>query len=67
MKKLSRIVVDSEKLSEEFQKLGKHISNVKSSYDESEKRVSLMTDRVKNVVELGKEEDEVAIPENSTL
>lgn len=57
MKKLSRVVVDSEKLSDEFQKLGKHISNVKSSYDESERRVSLMTDRVKSVVELGVEED----------
>lgn len=57
MKRLDRIRVDAGKLSEEFQKLGKHISNAKSAYDDSEKRVSLMVDRVKNVIEIGESEN----------
>jgi len=59
MKKLDRIVVDGGKLGDEFQKLGKHISNAKSAYDDSEKRLSLMVDRVKNVIEIGMPEEEV--------
>ncbi|MEK7124951.1 MAG: DNA recombination protein RmuC [Patescibacteria group bacterium] len=53
LKKLERVVADSGKLSEDFRKLGNHLSNAKSSYDESEKRLGLMVDRVKNVVEIG--------------
>jgi DNA recombination protein RmuC len=59
MKKLDRIVVDGGKLDDEFQKLGKHIANAKSAYDDSEKRLSLMVDRVKNVIEIGSPEDEI--------
>lgn len=53
IKRLERIATDGGKLGEDFQRLGKHISNTKSAYDESEKRLSLMVDRVKNVIELG--------------
>lgn len=53
IKKLERVVADSGKLADDFRKLGNHISNAKSSYDESEKRLALMVDRVKNVVEIG--------------
>ena len=53
MKRLERIYTDSNKLAEDFQRLGKHIENTKSAYDSSEKRLSLMADRVKNVVEIG--------------
>ena len=57
MKRLERIYTDSNKLAEDFQRLGKHIDNTKSAYDSSEKRLSLMADRVKNVVEIGEKED----------
>jgi DNA recombination protein RmuC len=57
MKRLERIATDGGKLADDFQRLGKHISNTKSAYDESEKRLSLMVDRVKTVMELGEEED----------
>ena len=53
IQRLSRIATDGEKLGEGFRKLGKHISDSKSAYDDSEKRLSLMVDRVKNVVEMG--------------
>lgn len=59
MKRLDRIVVDGSKLSENFRRLGKHISDAKSSYDDSEKRLDLMVDRVKNVIEIGEPEEEV--------
>jgi len=57
IKKLERVVADSGKLADDFRKLGNHISNAKSSYEDSEKRLSLMVDRVKNVVEIGDGED----------
>lgn len=56
MKRLERISTDGSKLAEDFQRLGKHIENTKSAYDSSEKRLSLMVDRVKTVMELGEEE-----------
>ncbi|MEK7076167.1 MAG: DNA recombination protein RmuC [Patescibacteria group bacterium] len=57
MKRLERIATDGGKLADDFQKLGKHIENTKSAYDSSEKRLSLMVDRVKNVVELRAADD----------
>lgn len=55
MKRLDRIVTDGGKLAEDFQRLGKHIDNAKSAYDSSEKRLDLMVDRVKTVMEIGEE------------
>ncbi|MBX4190140.1 DNA recombination protein RmuC [Candidatus Parcubacteria bacterium] len=57
MKRLERISTDGGKLAEDFGKLGKHIDNVKSAYDSSEKRLSLMVDRVKNVIEIDSKEE----------
>lgn len=64
IKKLERVVADSSKLADDFRKLGGHLSNAKSAYDESEKRLSLMVDRVKNVVEIGdgSENDKIEAP-----
>src|SRR3989344_2594280 len=56
MKRLERIATDGIKLGEGFERLGKHISNTKSAYDDSEKRLSLMVDRVKNVIEIGQQD-----------
>lgn len=53
IKKLEMVVADSAKLSDNFRKLGNHLSNAKSSYDDTEKRLSLMVDRVQKVVEIG--------------
>ena len=61
MKKLDRIVTDGGKLADDFSKLGKHIDNVKSAYDSSEKRLDLMVDRVKTVMELGENEEPAKI------
>lgn len=61
IKKLERVVTDSSKLADDFRKLGSHISNAKSSYDDTEKRLSLMVDRVQRVVEIGSPENSVEI------
>lgn len=58
IKKLERVVTDSSKLADDFRKLGSHLSNARSAYDDSEKRLSLMVDRVKNVVAIGEEEQD---------
>lgn len=56
IKRLERLRTDGEKLDEEFRVLGKHISNASGAYGSTEKRLSLMVDRVKNVVEIGESE-----------
>lgn len=57
MKRLDRIVTDGGKLTEDFRVLGKHLGNASGAYGEAEKRLGLMVDRVKNVIELGEKED----------
>ncbi len=57
IKRLGRIVTDSSKLSDSFSKLGKHLTNAQSSFEDSEKRLSLMTDRINTVVEIGEQEE----------
>lgn len=58
MKRLERIATDGHKLGEDFRRLGKHISDAHSSYEDSEKRLALLTDRVENVIEIGEKEGE---------
>jgi len=53
IKRLERITVDANKLSEDFRVLGKHIDNAQGTYGSTEKRLDLMIDRVKNIVEIG--------------
>ncbi len=59
MKKLDRVITDSVKLEEDFGKLGKHMKDAQSAFDNSEKRLGLMTDRVQKVMEIENEEEEV--------
>lgn len=56
MKRLERIATDGRKLGDDFRRLGKHLSDARGSYDDSEKRLGLMIDRVENVIELGEGE-----------
>jgi len=57
MKRLERIAIDGRKLDEDFKKLGKHLSDARGSYDDSEKRLGLLVDRVGNVLEIGNGEE----------
>lgn len=59
MQRLSRIAVDGRKLGDDFRKLGKHLSDARGSYDDTDKRLGLMLDRVENVVEIGEKEVKV--------
>lgn len=49
LKRLDGIQRDAEKLMDDFRKLGGHLNNAKSAYDNSEKRLSLFTDRVEKL------------------
>ena len=53
IKRLGIILLDGEKLSEGYQKLGKHIQNVQGAYEETGKRVELLSGRVKTVISFG--------------
>ena len=61
IKRLSRISIDGKKLEESFGKLGKHLSDARGSYEDSEKRLDLMINRVENIV--GQENQEVETQE----
>jgi len=52
LKKLERVSIDGQKLGEGFARLGKHLSDAKGSFDDSEKRLDLMLDRVDKVIHL---------------
>lgn len=58
LKKLQRVTIDGTKLSESFQKLGAHLSNAKNSFEDSEKRLNFLTDRVNDVSNLLEENEE---------
>lgn len=51
LKRLNRINLDAQKLSEDFRKLGSHLRNAISAYDNSERRLSLFSDRVGKLLE----------------
>ncbi len=51
IKNISRIEKDSHKLRDDFRKLGKHLSNARSAYESSEKRLNLMGDKVERLTE----------------
>jgi len=51
LKKLNVIIKDATKLSDNFRKLGNHISNAKSSYEETEDRMNKMTTRVVKLID----------------
>lgn len=53
MKRLEKISADGRKLGEDFSRLGKHISNVSSSYNDTEKRLTMLVNKVDTVVEIG--------------
>ncbi|OGF61756.1 hypothetical protein A2926_02830 [Candidatus Giovannonibacteria bacterium RIFCSPLOWO2_01_FULL_44_40] len=53
IKRLGTILLDGKRLGESYDKLGKHITNVKSSYDETGKRIELLTERVDKVITIG--------------
>ena len=50
-KKLERILIDANKLSETFVKLGKHLSDSRSAYEESQKRLNFFLERAQNLVD----------------
>lgn len=58
IKRMNRIVEDSQKLGESFGKLGKHLSDARSSYEDSDKRLNLLKERTEKLIELEAEEVE---------
>jgi DNA recombination protein RmuC len=52
LKRLDRVQQDAAKLMNDFRKLGSHLRNAVSSYDSSEKRLSMFSDRVERLKEL---------------
>ncbi|XOB42396.1 MAG: DNA recombination protein RmuC [Candidatus Nealsonbacteria bacterium] len=52
LKRLNRINQDAVKLMNDFRKLGSHLKNATSSYDNSEKRLNLFSDRVEKLLEI---------------
>lgn len=53
LKRLNRIQADADKLMDDFRKLGSHLRNAVSSYDSSEKRLGIFSDKVERLLESG--------------
>lgn len=53
LKKLERIIQDSQVLDKSFKTLGNHLKNAQSSYEDSQKRLELFTDRTQKIIEMG--------------
>ncbi len=51
LKRLGKVNQDASKLSNEFRKLGNHLRNAVSAYDNSEKRLNLFSERVEKLLE----------------
>jgi len=51
LKRLDRVQQDASKLMNDFRKLGSHLKNAVSSYDTSEKRLNLFSDKVERLKE----------------
>lgn len=49
LKRLARIHIDSQKLMNDFRKLGGHLKNATSAYENSEKRLSLFSEKVEKL------------------
>ncbi len=55
LKRLNKINQDTVKLMNDFRKLGGHLRNAVSTYDSSEKRLSLFSDKVEKLLEVKEE------------
>ncbi len=53
LKKLAKVHQDAETLMENFRKLGGHLRNASSAYSDSERRLSLLDEKVEKLVEIG--------------
>lgn len=53
LKRLAKVHQDSEKLMDDFRKLGSHLKNASSAYGDSEKRLSILDERVEKLIDTG--------------
>lgn len=51
LKRLAKVHQDSEKLMDDFRKLGSHLKNATSAYGDSEKRLSVLDERVEKLID----------------
>jgi len=52
LKRLNKVYQDAGKLMDDFRKLGSHLRNAVSSYDSSEKRLNMFSDKVERLLEV---------------
>lgn len=52
LKRLNKIQTDADRLMNNFRKLGNHIKNASSAYEDSEKRLSLLNEKVEKLIEI---------------
>lgn len=52
IQRMNRIVNDSKKLNESFNKLGKHLRDASSSYEESDRRLGFLKEKAEKLMEL---------------
>lgn len=60
LKRLARIQQDGVKLMDDFRKLGNHLKNAVSSYDNSEKRLTLFGERAEQLLDISESQKELS-------
>lgn len=65
VKRFETVIKDAEKLEEDFKKLGKHLGDARSTYDNIDHRFELLTDRAQRAIELSEEEVK-KLPQNNS-
>jgi len=53
LKRIGKIQQDAEKLMEDFRKLGSHLRNATSAFEDSDKRLSLLDEKMEKLIEIG--------------
>lgn len=56
LKRLGKVYQDAEKLMNDFRKLGSHLKNASSAYNDSEKRLGLFEEKVEKLIEIDETE-----------
>ena len=67
IKKFEKVHQDSERLMDDFRKLGSHLRNASSAYENSEKHLSLLDERVERILAIGEPEELIELKQAKKL
>jgi DNA recombination protein RmuC len=61
IKKLETVIKDAGTLSDDFRKLGDHLSSATSAYERSDKKLGHLVERTQKVIDMGQEQEQLEV------